>query len=161
MMKSPTHIGALNEFLEIFPDAVLVHCHRDPRAVIPSFASLITEARKVGSDDVDPVEVGRDMFDYWASQLDRYLVVRKELPKDRVLDVQFDEIREDIAGVIRRLYERAGRPLTAAAMAAFKAHEARRPEHHFGNYEYTAEDHGLSLDEIDDRFAAYRRDYIR
>lgn len=160
MMKSPTHIGALQEFLEIFPDAVLVHCHRDPRAVIPSFASLITEARKVGSDEVDPVEVGRDMFDYWSAQLDRYLITRERLPRDRVLDVQFDDVRTDVVAVIRRIYERAGRPLTPQAVAAFKAHEQRRPEHHFGAYEYRPEDHGLNLDEIDQRFAAYRAQYI-
>jgi hypothetical protein len=161
MMKSPTHIGVLDRFLEIFPDAILVHTHRDPRAVIPSFASLITEARKVGSDQVDPVEVGRDMFDYWSSQMDRYLVLRDRLPPDRVLDVQFDEVRSDVVGVIRRIYALAGRQLTPQAIQAFRAYEARRPEHHFGSYEYTAEDHGLTLGQIDRRFAAYRRRYLR
>lgn len=160
MMKSPTHIGVLDHFLEIFPDAVLVHTHRDPRAVIPSFASLITEARKVGSDQVDPVEVGREILDYWTDQMNRYLVLRDRLPKDRVIDVQFDEVRSDIVGVIRRIYASIGRTLTAEAITAFKAYEARRPEHHFGSYQYTAEDHGLSVDEIDQRFAAYLRRFI-
>ena len=160
IMKSPVHIGALSLLLETFPDATIVHCHRDPRKIIPSFASLITEARRISSDVVDPVEVGRDMFDYWALQLDRYLPVRAQLAADRILDVQFDEIRQDVMDVIARIYRKAGHPLTAEAMAACKAYDERRPEHHFGTYEYRPEDHGLDLDEIDRRFATYRHQFI-
>lgn len=160
IMKSPVHIGALPLLRETFPDATIVHCHRDPRKIIPSFASLITEARHISSDVVDPVEVGRDMFAYWALQLDRYLPDRARLPADRILDVQFEEIREDIMGVIARIYRKAGRPLTAEAIAACTSYDQRRPEHHFGSYEYRLEDHGLDLDEIDRRFASYRRQFI-
>lgn len=160
IMKSPVHIGALPLLLDTFPDATIVHCHRDPRKIIPSFASLITEARRISSDVVDPVEVGRDMLDYWALQLDRYLPARADLPANRILDVQFDEIRENVLGVIRRVCGEAGHPFTAEAMAACKAYDERRPEHHFGTYEYRPEDHGLDLEEIDRRFASYRRQFI-
>lgn len=160
IMKSPVHIGALPTLLETFPDAVLVHCHRDLQKVIPSFASLIEEGRKIGSDAVDPVEVGRDMCEYWASSLDRYLVDRAKLPADRILDVSFEDICEDLVGVIRRIYDRAGRALTPEAIQAFKDYEARRPEHHFGHYEYSAAHYGYTAEMIDQRFANYRKAFI-
>lgn len=161
IMKSPVHIGALPTLLETFPDAVLVHCHRDLQKVIPSFASLIEEGRKIGSDTVDPVEIGRDMCEYWASSLDRYLVDRAKLPADRIMDVQFDDIRRDIVAVIRRVYDRAGRVLTAEAIAAFKAYDARRPEHHWGTYEYSHARYGYTPEQIDAHFAAYRERYVQ
>lgn len=160
ILKSPVHIGDLATLLKTFPDATVVHCHRDPRKVIPSFASLIEEARKMGSDHVDPIEIGRDMFDYWADQIDRNLAMREALPADRILDVQFDDIRSDVIGVIRRVYARAERPVTPQALAAFKAYEDRRPEHHWGSYVYTAEQYGLDLKKIDARFAAYRARFV-
>lgn len=160
IMKSPVHIGALPTLLETFPDAILVHCHRDLQKVIPSFASLIEEGRKIGSDQVDPLEVGRDMCEYWAASLDRYMVDREKLAPGRVLDVAFEEICADVVAVIRRIYAAAGREVTPQAIAAFRDYEARRPEHHFGKYEYSAAHYGYTAEMIDRRFAPYRKRFI-
>ena len=160
IMKSPVHINALDVLLETFPDAVLVHCHRDLQKVLPSFASLIEEARKIGSDQVDPRIVGSEMFEYWATALDRYLIVRDQLPADRILDVQFEEVVNDIVGVIRRVYDCASRVLTPAALTAFKACDASRPEHHWGAYTYSAASYGYTPELIDRRFTEYRRRFI-
>lgn len=160
VMKSPVHLGDLPTLLKTFPDAVLVHCHRDPRKVIPSFASLIEEARKIGSDTVDPIEIGRDMFDYWADQMDRYMVAVETLPTDRILHVQFEETVADVVEIIGRIYKKAGRRLTAEAVAAFREYEQRRPDKHWGSYSYTAEQYGLALEEIDQRFAKYNQRFL-
>ncbi|MCB1666909.1 MAG: sulfotransferase [Porticoccaceae bacterium] len=160
IMKSPVHIRSLDVVLETFPDAVLVHCHRDLQKVIPSFASLIVEARSIASDHVDPVVVGSEMFEYWASSLGRYLIEREKLSADRIMDVQFEEITSDIVGVIAQIYERAGRELTPEAIAAFKDHEARRPEHHWGAYTYSAADYGYTQAMIEKRFTAYRQQFL-
>ncbi|MCK9284199.1 MAG: sulfotransferase [Rhodocyclaceae bacterium] len=160
IMKSPVHIGALPTLIETFPDATIVHCHRDPRKVIPSFASLIEEGRKMGSDSVDPLEIGRDMLNHWGDQIDRNLKARESLPASRIMDVQFEEIMKDDVGVIRRIYQRAGRTLTPEAIAAFKDYDARRPDKHWGQYEYTAEQYGLNDAIIDERFEEYRKRFI-
>jgi hypothetical protein len=62
--------------------------------------------------------------------------------------------------VIGRIYKRAGQPLTEASLKAFKEYEERRPKGHWGSYEYTAEQYGLSLEDIDQRFATYRKRFI-
>lgn len=160
IMKSPVHINALDVLLETFSDAVLVHCHRDLQKVLPSFASLIETARKIGSDHVDPKVVGSEMLRYWATALDRCLVVRDRLPPDRILDVTFEEVVGDVVGVVRRIYERAGRQVTPEALAAFRDYDATRPEHHWGTYTYSAEDYGYTPEQIDRRFAAYRERFI-
>jgi len=160
VMKSPVHLGNIPTLLETFPDAVLVHCHRDPRKIIPSFASLIEEGRKMGSDTVDPLEIGRDMFNYWAEQTDRYLLARKSLPKDRIIDVQFEDTVGNVVSVIERIYKKAGRQLRPEAVAAFGDYESRRPDKHWGSYSYSADHYGLSLTEIDARFTEYRQLFI-
>lgn len=161
IMKSPVHIGELPVLLETFPDAVVVHCHREPRNVIPSFASLIEEGRKMGSDQVDPLEIGRDMLSHWAGEVDKNLLARESLPEDRIIDVQFEEVVADVSQVIERIYQRAGRELSDEAVAAFRDYEARRPQGHWGSYDYSAAHYGLSADAIDDRFAEYRRRFIQ
>ena len=163
IMKSPVHIGDLPTLFEFFPDATVVHCHRDPRQIVPSFASLIVEGRRMSSDAMDPKEIAQEWFDYWADQLDRNLAARKSLPADcvsRIVDVQFDDIRKDPVGVSRKVYERAGRVVTPEAVAAFKDYDTRRPEKHWGAYDYNAEQFGLNDAVIDKRFEEYRKRFI-
>ncbi|WP_293371873.1 sulfotransferase [Nevskia sp.] len=161
IMKSPVHINALPELLATFPDAVLVHCHRDLQKVLPSFASLIEEARKIASNHVDPKVVGAEMFDYWATALDRYLIAREALAEDRIMDVPFEDVVGDIVEVIGRIYARAGRTLTPEAVAAFRDYDRTRPEHHWGTYSYSAASYGYTPELIDRRFAAYRERFIK
>ncbi len=160
IMKSPVHTGALDVLLETFPDAVLVHCHRDVQKILPSIASLIEQARRIGSDHVDQKILGDEMLDYWGESLDRYLVIRDTLPADRIMDVQFEEVVGDVVAVIHRIYDRAGRKLTPEAIAAFKAKEASQPEHHWGKYSYSADDYGYTPEIINRRFANYRERFI-
>lgn len=160
IMKSPVHIGHLETLLKFFPDATIVHCHRDPREVIPSFASLIESARRIGSDDIDLQEVGQDTLEFWATQLDRNLEARQRVNTSRIIDVSYERIRDDALGVIAEVYATAGRELTPETEAAFIAYESRRPQGHFGRHEYTAEQFGLDLTRIDERFREYRDRFI-
>ena len=93
ILKSPCHIGELPTLLELFPDATVVHCHRDPRTVITSFCSLLEITRKMNSDEVDLHELGADYNAYWGHETERGLVARRALGEDRVLDVYYDDIR--------------------------------------------------------------------
>lgn len=158
--KSPVHTGALDVLLETFPDAVLVHCHRDVQKILPSIASLIEQARRIGSDHVDTKVLGDEMLEYWGKSLDRYLEIRETLRADRIMDVQFEEVVGDIVSVIRRIYDRAGRKLTPEAITAFQAKDRGQPEHHWGKYTYSAADYGYTKELLNRRFAKYRQRFI-
>jgi hypothetical protein len=155
IMKSPVHIGYLDILFEYLPDATVVHCHRDPVKTVPSFATTIQELRKTTTDDIDPVEVGQEWFEYWASLTDRYLAVRDCLPLDRIVNANFSEICDDPVAVIQRIYEKAGRKMTPEAIDGCKNYNESRPAHHWGEYSYTLEEYGLSEDAIKARFSEY------
>ena len=155
IMKTPLHLGELPTLLETFPDALVVHCHRDPVQAIPSVASLVELARRVRSDDVDPLEVGSEMLDRFSSLIRHALEARESLPAERFIDLSFRAIVSDVKAVIAEIYSRTGRRLTAEALAAFDAYESRRPAHHFGRHVYTAERYGLDEPRIRVAFAPY------
>jgi hypothetical protein len=155
IMKSPVHIGYMDILFEFFPDATVVHCHRDPLKTVPSFATTIQELRKTSTDQIDPVEVGHEWFDYWARLTDRYLAVRDKLPLDQIVDAKFEEICDDPLAVIKRIYQKAGRELTPEAIAGCTEYDSRRPANHWGEYSYTLEEYGLDAKEIRTRFAEY------
>ena len=161
ILKSPIHIGQLPTLLATFPDATLVHTHRDPRDVIPSFASLMEAAWNTHSDQVDAVEMGRDFADFWARQTEANLQARRELGEDRVLDVYYDDIHAQPFSAIEAIYARAARPLTADARRAIADYAERRPRHHFGAYRYAMADYGLSRAGIEALFAGYLERFPR
>lgn len=155
IMKSPVHLGNIPTLLETFPDATIVHCHRDPRTAVVSFASLLEACRHMGSDDVDPTEIGADMLQHLSAQMHRNLEDRKRIGEERIVDVSYQDIRDDAQSVIANIYAKAGRQITPETAEAFAAYERLRPEGHFGAHEYTAEHFGLTNDQIAIEFAAY------
>ncbi len=155
VLKSPCHTGLIDNLLETFPDAVLVHCHRDVNQLLPSIAGLVEEMRRIHSDHVDRKVLGEEMLDYFGRSMDRYLELRDRLPPDRILDVRFDEVTDQALDVVRRIYARAGRVLTPEAARLIEAWEEERPAHYLGTYRYSAEDYGYAPGVIDQRFAAY------
>ena len=161
VMKSPCHTGVLDSLLKVFPDAVLVHCHRKVEEVIPSMSGLTDAMRGIYSDRVDRKIIGPEMLDYFGTMMDRYLQVRETLPADRVLDVHYKEIVHKANDVIARIYERAGRTLDAETLREVAQFEEARPQHYLGAYSYTASDYGLDQDMARTRFEAYRRRFTQ
>lgn len=156
-MKSPCHTGVLDTLLQVFPDAVVVHCHRDAEVILPSMCGLTEEMRRVHSNHIDRAVIGPEMLDYFGTNMDRYLAIRDALPADRILDVHYQEIVDDVASVIRRIYARAGREVDAETLTNARQFEEQRPQHYLGSYRYAAPDYGLTPAMINARFADYRR----
>src|SRR5690606_38336733 len=80
LLISPCHTGYLDTLLKVFPDAVLVNCHRAVAKVIPSIAALVEEMRRIHSDPVDRPVIGPEMLDYFGRLMDRHLDQRAKLP---------------------------------------------------------------------------------
>lgn len=155
IMKSVIHIGELPTVLETFPDATIVHCHRDPQAIIGSFTSLIEFSRLTQCDSVNLAELGDDFNRFWAGEMNRNLDARAALGKDRILDFQYEDIRDNPGKVIGEIHAKAGRDISPSAEEAFRAYADARPIGHFGTYQYSLEHYGLSAQKVETAFARY------
>jgi len=108
ILKAPAHMFAASALLSIYPDAKFVQLHRDPIEAVASVSSLVTILRRVFSDAVDPVQIGRDAMVYWSEALKTFMRVRDTLPSDRVCDVQYEELRRDPIAAAKHVYEYFG-----------------------------------------------------
>jgi hypothetical protein len=161
VLKTPAHLGYLDVLLAEFPDAHLVHAHRDPVDVIPSGASLNTTLWRTHCDDVDPHEVGRQWIERMGWSCDRAMAARDRIPPEQVTDVVFTESVADPIGTAGRVLETVGLGLTDDAVAAMEAWIAQdRKREALPTHRYTAEDFGLTSAQIRDRFAAYSRRFL-
>lgn len=159
VLKSPCHTGFVDTLLETFPDAVLVHCHRDVNGLLPSIAGLVEEMRRIHSDHVDRKVLGEEMLDYFGRSMDRYLERTRTLDPQRILHVRYDEVLDDALGMVQRIYGRAGLVLSEQTAALIRDWEVQRPPHYLGAYTYSAAEYGYGPDTIDRRFAEYNRRY--
>jgi hypothetical protein len=145
VLKSPAHLHLIDTLLDVFPDARIIHTHRDPLKVCASMASLTATLRGASTDTIDLEAIGRQQVDWWAKLIGKSLEQRKRLAhrSDRFFDVNMSETVADPLDVVRRMYAHFGYPLSPeveAKMATFMA-DNTRDKH--GSHTYTAADFGI------------------
>lgn len=157
VLKSPAHLPAIDELLAVYPDALIIHTHRDPARVMPSLSSLHYAFRCMSSDAVDPARIGRDVMDVWSLYSQRAVDARRQ-HRDKpgqFFDAQFEDTLRDPVGLLRRAYGHFGLEFTDAARDRMAAFLAAHPRGSRGAHRYTPEDFELDLGEIRERFADY------
>jgi hypothetical protein len=160
VLKTPMHLGYLDELFEAFPGARVIQTHRDPLETIPSVASMYLALWGLGAEKPDPLEVGRQCLERYAGALRRCLRSRDALPAERFVDVSYRDVARDPLGAVRRIYAAAGRTLAPAAEAAMAAWVAKNPREHRPPHEYTMETFGYTRATIEHEFAEYRARFI-
>jgi hypothetical protein len=156
VLKAPHHMSFLRLLFEFFPDAIVIHTHRDPAVAVSSFASLALAARRSNQFTADAQEAGRYCLDYCASRIQTYMHDRASLGRERqFVDIPYRDVVADSDSVVRRIYAAAGLELTAEALEAMQAWESEFEQHKHGVHQYTLGDFGLDQAEIDAAFAAY------
>ena len=100
-----------------YPDALVVHTHRDPLRVVCSLASLIDLLRRLASDDVSIAAVAHEWVDDIAVGLDRAVAARRDgtIPATQAVDVFFGDFLADPMAVVGEIYDRLGIELTTEA----------------------------------------------
>ena len=165
VLKAPHHLGYLPLLFKHFPDAVVVHCHREPAVAIASFSGLLLASRRSTSHGANPAEVGAYCLKYCSQRLEDYLRDRTALETSHAfVDVSYGDIVRDASGVVRRIYGAAGLPLTEPALKAMLAWESTNAQHKHGSHRYAFADFDLDEARIaeatrpyTDRFASYLR----
>ena len=155
VLKAPGHLFALGGLLERYPDARIVHTHRDPLRVMASMASHATVLRRAFSDSADPQRIAADWADRWARALDKFLAARDRAPAAQFLDVNFESIEREPLDTVERVYDFLGWPLTLEARAAMQRFLAANPKNKHGVHRYTLEQFGLNRTTETDRFRKY------
>ena len=149
VLKSPQHLEQVPALRSVFPDATLVFTHRDPVAVIASFATMAAYSARTNRDA--PIDV-HGIAHYWRDRiLDLYAACvrdRNLVPPSQSVDVTFDDFMADDVATVRRIYEIAGLGFTPATGRSMDAFMAEHPRGKFGGVVYDLDQLGLDAHEI-------------
>lgn len=161
VLKAPAHMWAIDDILQVFPDARFVWCHRHPVPVVASINSMNRHVMRMYAGDcghLDTAETGRAVMDWYAMSLERGLESRAALSDELFADCSQAELSSDPMQVVERVYDKFGFALTEAARSAIRAHAEANPKGKYGRHEYDLASHGLTEDDVLERFAFYLED---
>jgi hypothetical protein len=156
LLKAPSHLFQLQALFAEYPDARIVHTHRDPRRTVPSTISLTATFRSMRTD----ADVGADAsmaglgLSYVLNQVVEWRT-SGVVPEQQFVDVHFGALMADPTGTIRSLYERLDWELDDATAARVERYLESKPRAKHGTHEYSLEAFGLTEAMVDEAFAPY------
>jgi len=156
VLKNPGHLFSLDALMAVYPDALVVQTHRDPRSVIASVSSLTSKAAGGNSTVFAGELVGRSSLELWASATERFLAARSSYGPAQFVDVHYDEFVKDPLGTVGQVYDALRLPFDGDTRAAVtRADDVSRRGDRKPDHRYSLEEFGLTADEVAERFAAY------
>ncbi len=161
LLKSPAHLGALDQLLEQYPDLRIIHTHRDPLKSVPSTVSLSTLMRASRADGIDAALIGQLVVGGYSATLRKVIEERANgtIPAAQIVDVHFQSLMKDPVATIEAVYERFGLEFQPAFADAIRGYLQRKPRGQFGAHGYDAADYGLSEQGIREAFRFYTDHY--
>ncbi|MDH3708014.1 MAG: sulfotransferase, partial [Acidimicrobiia bacterium] len=153
LLKTPAHQWHLADLFATYPDATIVHTHRDPVTVLASTASLTSVLQRLGTDDPSLPELASEWAGYLAEGNRRSVVARVDgtVPTGRAIDVHFGDLMVDPFATIGAIYDQLGRELTTDTEGAMHSFLAAHARDKHGAHTYRFADTGL--DEVEVRAA--------
>jgi Sulfotransferase family len=161
LLKNPGHIENLDLLFAIFPDAKVIHTHRDPAKAVPSLCALLLQLHPVLEEgrleqrahNMLPREVAK-----WAQAVHKAQDVSANHP-GQVLDLIHGDFHRDPMAVLERIYSFIGMEMTDTARAGMAQRIAEKPELQHGVHRYNIADFGLTEAEVRERFGDYVATY--
>jgi hypothetical protein len=161
LLKSPGHLQTLPQLFAEYPDARVVHTHRDPRMFIASLVSLLSVLRFMRSDAVDVAALGPMMELTYQMFLEQVIAQRADgtIPDDRIVDGHFLDLMTDPVAALRKIYEQLDLPWPEGHGDVVRGYLAAKPKGKHGAHRYTFADVGLDEAHVRATFAGYVAHY--
>ena len=162
LLKYPAYGYQLDEILAQWPDVKFVWTHRDPAKLVPSTCSVTIDGQRRRIPDYEP----DDWSAFGHQQLARFSIAaaratesRRRIGDERFIDVSQQEMNASAVDVAERIYAFAGLPLSTQQRCAIEEWSEENKAGSRGAHTYSAEQYGLTDDEIRDAFGTYLKRY--
>jgi len=122
VLKSPDHVRSLDALFSVFPDAIVIHTHRNPLDSLRSSIQLTEVLQRLYGRAQNRDKLAEREAKNLAWSVARMIQFRDEHPElaNRFLDVNYTELTSDPLAVVRRLYRHLQMPLSNEATSAMQ-----------------------------------------
>ena len=157
VVKAPYHNFHLGDLAAQYPNARFIMTHRDPALSFPSACSTVATARRslLPQQPPDPIALGAFLLEHLVQGVGRAMADRAVIGEHRFLDVHQQQLEDDAGGTAERIYDFLGQELNSSTRASMGEWAASNRRGARGEHRYTAEEYGLTTDEIRVAFGDY------
>jgi len=157
LLKSPFHVSTLPALFAEYPDARVIHTHRDPRKFVASLVSILSALRFMRSDAVEVPALASAMESTYKMFLEGTIREREEgiVPNDNIIDLRFIQLMADPVSSLRNAYEKLELEWPTAHDRVITEYLAHKPKDKYGAHAYSLADVGLSEDSVERNFEPY------
>jgi hypothetical protein len=156
VLKNPSHLFALDALLAVYPDALIVVTHRDPRIAVASMCSLAAQASRGWSTVFGDEVIGASQLALWSRGWATFCATRSRYPAGHFCDIEYSDLVADPLGAAGLVYDRAGVSLTGAAADAMRSlvpsADGVGSGSSGGGHRYALADFGLVPSQVDEAF---------
>lgn len=159
VLKTPIHGFFMNSIAEVFPDVCFIHCHRDPKEILPSVCSLSASRGASFYSFIDFEKLGQRVMHYGRSRMNRLMDARIEIGSTRFFDLSFMQMMREPLRTVKALYQWLNlelSPQVEAQMIEF-IHSQRQGRHKA--HQYSLEQFKLVPAEIDRTYERYMDEF--
>lgn len=157
LLKSPAHQWTLGALFSEYPDATIVHTHRDPLKVVASTASLTAHLQRLASEETSVPDRAEEWVEYLVLGNERSVDARQDgtVPAGQAVDIHYRELLTDPFAALTRVYGALEMPFTAEVEGRMRAFLDQNPADKHGVHRYTFGATGLDAGSVRARTARY------
>jgi hypothetical protein len=161
LLKSPFHVSTLPALFAEYPDARVIHTHRDPRKFLASLVSILSAVRFMRSDAVDVHALAPIMQMTYQMFLDGTIAERENgtIPNDQIVDSHFVDLMADPVASLHKTYDQLALPWPTGHDRVITDYLAAKPKGKHGTHAYSLADVGLDEPSVRETFAHYVSHY--
>lgn len=161
LLKGPGHLSSLPALFDEYPDARVVITHRDPLKVMPSMVNLVATLQWQRSDHVDYNGIVQRLGIGYPYVMNQMMQQRRAgaLPKDRIIDVNYDELVANPVSTLAAIYAQLGTEQTSEGPQRIRDYLANRPKDLHGAHRYSFDHLGLDHAATRAAFREYQQEF--
>ncbi len=159
LLKMPFHLMALEELIEVYPDALFIQTHRDPCEFMSSWNHLVEQSRATLATPQSKKEIGKQQLDFMSKMLSKAVDFRTAHPEleDRWIDVSYYDFIKEPMQTVRSIYGQWDKPLSDQKAAKMEEwlHTQNEQRSKESRNKHQLADYMLTKADVDQAFAAY------
>ncbi len=157
LLKAPSHLAQLRALFAVYPQARIIHTHRDPLKTLPSTLSLLGTLKWMRCENVDIAKLAPLIARGQAASYQREIEQRADgtLPDNHFIDVRYADLIAAPLDTIETIYQSLGWRLSDETRTKMADYLQQKPKGSHGAHRYSMQEMGLSTDEERERFRPY------
>jgi hypothetical protein len=153
VLKNPSHLFALDALFAVYPDALVIQCHRPAETIMASMCSLAQHTTEGWSNSFTGKQIGEDSLETWSRGLKLFNAERAKQDPAQFYDMDYFGLIADPVGTVENVYRHFGIEMTDAARVAMqRSHEESKQGPRAPKHTYSLADYGLTDEQVKEAF---------